>query len=52
MVDMTHRANIHVRLRPLELRLAHGRRSPVSLMLMLMIVLVAAIGLEPMTFRL
>jgi hypothetical protein len=48
---MTHRANIHMRLRTLKLRLAHGSRSP-EMDVVDADLLVAAIGIEPMTFRL
>jgi hypothetical protein len=52
MVDMTHGSNVHVRLVPLELCLAHSFLFAPEVFRVELMVLVAAIGLEPMTFRL
>jgi hypothetical protein len=57
MVNMTHRPNIHMRLRTLELRLRHGGFPFLSVATVLanarvFVDVVAAIGIEPMTFRL
>jgi len=49
MIDVTHRPDVHMRLRTLELRLAH-RRSPFACLHVAG--LVAAVGLEPTTTRL
>jgi hypothetical protein len=49
---VTHRSDIHMRLRALELRLRHGFLSFVSVSCWLCGLAVAAIGIEPMTFRL